>query len=288
MSDYEFSIEYTDPNEQPSQAMHFKAAASYAAQIVRDSANYTFTQMVGPKWEYGITIWLRTYPVAKMNSFGKVSYDEVICGGDEYPAVMYILQAIKNARAEVQSIYNQEMTPTEVESELSLKPGVVRKYIHDHRESLLADRYIRYADRRTILIKRGIAMSRWGHSGEKHWQESTACGLMANGTIDDSVWQQIVNLHYDDTPSVETKFGRYFRTRTVLIGDFSGYVERVESEGHDTYYRVYSAKNNAYFADADMEVRRINDRYAVNYRPLNYRRAIKLRILEELGVMPSG
>lgn len=285
MNNHEFLIEYTAPNSRPSKPMYFKFAASYATKIVLNSMNFTFTAL-GPKWEDGITIWLGNYAVARMNVFGKVSYDEVIVGGTEYPEVMYILQAIKNARAEVQSVYDQEMTPTEVETELSLKPGVVRKYIHDNRESLLADRNIRYADRRTILIKRGIAMSRWGHSGEKHWTESTAGSLVVNGTISGNTWQQIVNLDFGDTPAMETKAGRYFRTRTVRIGKYSGYVERVESDSdmHYTFYRVYSIEDGAFYADADLEVRQVNDQYAVYYHPIGFRLAIKLRILETLGV----
>lgn len=280
MSEYQFSIQYTTEN--PSKPMQFKAAANYAAQIVRNPANYVFTAL-GVKFDASITIWLGNYAVAQMDIFGKVSYDEVIIGGDEYPAVMYILQAIKNAREEVRAIYNQEMTPTEVESELNLNFGVVRKYIHDNRENLLADRHIRYADRRTVLIKRGVALSRWGHSGERRWQDSSACGLLVNGQITEKVWGKIVGLDFGNAPAIETKHGRYFRTRTIVTGQFSGYVERVESPTDDAFYRVYSIEDGAYYRDADLEIRQVDDQYRVySVSPPIW--AIKLRILQVLGV----
>jgi len=82
--------------------MNFKAAAAYAVKVVQDPDNYK-------KFSDGRIYWTdrleiigsHHQTVAYMTFNGKLYYDEVIMGSDEYPAVQYIFAALKRAIAEL-------------------------------------------------------------------------------------------------------------------------------------------------------------------------------------------
>ncbi len=159
-----------NPGEFLSQAnrlMHFKAAASCAAKIIEDPANYTFDVWGYPKWQRdfeGVSIYDNTKTEVASFSWGKSAYFDCIEGIAElYNATMYILAVMREARERVIAIGLQEMTPAEIEKEFGLSRGTVRKYIHDNREVLERTQVIRKADARTILCKRGWAICRWGN-----------------------------------------------------------------------------------------------------------------------------
>jgi len=154
-------------NQFKNRLMHFKAAASYATKVIEDPANYTFNAWAKPMWTNKVA-GIRIHDNVKVEvatfSWDSFQYDTVIEGlGELYAAVMYVFAAMREARANVIAIGQQEMTPAEIEKEFGLKRGVVRKYIFDNRETLERTGVIRQADARTILCKRGWAICRWGN-----------------------------------------------------------------------------------------------------------------------------
>lgn len=269
--------------------MHFKAAASYAAKIVTDPMNYKFTGRGKPMWKHNIEVMDSShYLVAKMRTFGDVQYDTVIEHSDIYPAVQYVMAAIRNAAAEVTALANQEMTPTEIETELNLTPGVVRKYIHDHRTVLEADRIIRHADKRTVLMRRGFALSRWGRQGEnlavdtpefqalmKNWEEGQQ-----------SLWVQIEALDFGDEPRTKTQYADYYRTKTVQLGDFGAAIEKVVTHENSEapYYRVETWNLDSRVRNHDMVIQNLKGRIAIDYDARVSLLGRKLKALAAFGI----
>lgn len=149
--------------------MHYKAAAKYAAQIILDPSNIRFDGWGKPYWNSNkVPGGIRLYDDVKfeVGGFswwkGWTYFEPVREIPQMYYALMYVLKAMENARAEVMEMANQEMTPIEIAREFGLSESTVRKYIHQHREWLLENKVVRQADQRTTLCKRGWALNRWG------------------------------------------------------------------------------------------------------------------------------
>lgn len=140
--------------------MDYKAAAGYAAEIIRNPKNYRYDGFGRVYWEHSIDITDGVAPLGEMAMLGETQYDTMINGLSVLPAVFYVLEAMRNARDEVITESNREMTPAEIEREFNLKPGTVRQYVFHNREWLEKENIIRYPDQRTILMKRGFVLNR--------------------------------------------------------------------------------------------------------------------------------
>jgi hypothetical protein len=139
----------------------YKIAAHRAAKTVRENARYD--GWGNPTWDNSIEIVDDTHtPLAAMRLSGKTEYDAMIEGLPIYPPVMYVLKAMENARDELRADGNRWMTPVEAEREFGLGKGTVRQYIHKNRETLQKHNLIHKPDGRTVFIKRGLVINRWG------------------------------------------------------------------------------------------------------------------------------
>lgn len=159
---YNVVVKWTE-GETVSPNMHFKAAANYAAKVAENRANYRY-QASGVKWDVDITVCAGTATLVTVSATGNVEYDLMVENDKSdsvYAEIMYIVQSLENAIAGVNAEWGSEATPTEIETLLGLKPGVVRKYIYDHREQLTKLGHVRYADKRTLLVKKGWAYGVW-------------------------------------------------------------------------------------------------------------------------------
>lgn len=150
---------------QADRLLHYKAIANLAASYIEDPQNYTFTDRAMPTWKednFRLAILDKTQFEVAVYGWGKSFYDTAIEWiPDVYAAAMYVIAAMREAAARVRAIGQQEMTPAEIEREFGLARGTVRKYIFDNRQRLEEKGVIRQADKRTILCKRGWAISRW-------------------------------------------------------------------------------------------------------------------------------
>lgn len=147
-----------DPNKTIKRSLHhYKSAANYAAKIITDPKRYYFTFGGDPAWKEGLSIF-DEHHVMVANGKG---YDTIITGTTIYPPVMYVLTAINNARRDVRDLGNEWLTMAEAETEYGLKPGTIRQYVNNHRQEMRERKYIKQADGRTVLIKRGIVINRW-------------------------------------------------------------------------------------------------------------------------------
>jgi len=267
----------------------FKAAASYAVKVVTDPANYKFTGHGKPMWKHSIEIIDAShYQVAKMQLFGETQWDTVIEHTSIYPAVQYVLASIRNAVSEVTALANQEMAPTEIENELGLNPGVVRKYIHDHREKLEADRIIRHADKRTVLMRRGFVLARWGRQGEKRVEDVPEfTRLMSNlSEMKPHVWEQLEALDFGEEPRTKTAFADYYRTKSIRLDAFGAAIEKVvpRSEKEAAYYRVETWNIDSPVREHDLTIHKVKDRIAADYDVRMYLLGRKLKALVSYGV----
>ena len=145
--------------------MHFKAAATYAAKIIRDVQNVSYDGYGNPRWsKQGFHLSLHDETGYEVATFGwrGISYDTVIEGDAAmWAAVQYVIAAMRNAKRDVLEDARREMTPSEIEKEFGLARGTVRKYINEHKE-LVKIGVVRKADARTWLVKRGWVLYRWG------------------------------------------------------------------------------------------------------------------------------
>lgn len=87
--------------------MHYKSAASYAVKIIKNPKNYDVIEsVVNPteiRWKHNVEIVDNNHvPVAWSRRWTETDqWDTVIEGSPVYPAVKYILTAIRNAKNEV-------------------------------------------------------------------------------------------------------------------------------------------------------------------------------------------
>lgn len=83
--------------------MEFKAAAAYAAAVIANPKNFRVLPDGAIEWHWEHTPEVQNFghTMIQMNRFGKVSYNRMIDGTDEYPAIMYICKAMNNAITEV-------------------------------------------------------------------------------------------------------------------------------------------------------------------------------------------
>jgi hypothetical protein len=83
--------------------MDYKAAAAYAAAIIRNPNSYTISES-GVAWKNRIHIFDNTglFDIANTKRDGKSwHYDDKIDGTDEVPAVHYVMKAVFNAMNDV-------------------------------------------------------------------------------------------------------------------------------------------------------------------------------------------
>jgi hypothetical protein len=267
-----------------SHLMPYRAAASYAAKIIANPENYTFSFSGEPIWKHSIEIFDDgCYRVA---TGPDLSWDKIIEHTDIYPPVQYVLAAMHNAKKEVIALANSEMTPSEIESELRLKSGVVRKYVHDHREQLEADGHIRYADQRTIMVKRGLALNLWGKQGEKQAMDTLASNMLKNWSeAQPRIWSQIEALDFGSELVIKTSFANYFSTSTLTFGEYRAVIEKViPHSGPDTHYRILTWSHSHQFRDVDLIIQKRDDRVVLEYDARIHLLGIKLQALAAFGI----
>lgn len=148
--------------------MHYKAAASWIAQAMRNPNHYGYTLDGHVKFNADFMpaiydnvgtrlVWIKstTKPATWVG-------EDLAMGPVEIGQLHYLSQTMLNVLAELRDEGRREATPTEIEKEFGLSAGTVRKYIHDHREHLLKCGAIRQADGRTMLCRHGWAIMQWG------------------------------------------------------------------------------------------------------------------------------
>lgn len=146
--------------------MSFKEAAAYAATAITNPGNISWCSDALPRW-FDIRLAVRETKTGaswvELHHDGEIVYfPDYVFGEDGYSITMYLVVAMQNAVNEIRQESRREMTPSEIETELGLSRGVVRKYIHGHKVRLLEVGVIRRADGRTWLCKRGWALHVWG------------------------------------------------------------------------------------------------------------------------------
>lgn len=259
------------------QLRHFKAAAAKAARIYADPQNFYYASTGEPVWKKTAIVLDETMHVVAEDE----GYNSAILGTPAYPVVMYVLAAGRNAKDSVREAARQEMTPTRIENELGLKPGVVRKYIHDNREKLEDLRVVRYADERTLLMKRGAALNIWGRSGERRAKDMLIFDIMQSENHD-AIWRQVEALQYGDEKSYSDNQIIYASTPVRSAGDYSVKIERVSSWGQVSY-RVATWRSGHNVRDEDLEIRRSNGQVSLHYTGFNI--GVKVLALNAFGVV---
>lgn len=180
--------------------MHYKAMAAYLAAIVSNPDSYRYSGSGKPYWNQLIET-----DVCGMRGDGSLwTYHELIVGTDMYPAAQYVVAAMRNARDAIVNDAQRWMTPAEVESELGLSSGTVRQYIFQKRAFMEEKGYIREADKRTVLILRGVALNRWGKRGEKQIEAVDGYADVIDIATDEPQWHNELPLRQEVYEALKT------------------------------------------------------------------------------------
>lgn len=144
--------------------LHYKSIANKIAHYIANNVQYSGDG--SPTWNDFVEIY-DEIEVIHLEHNGDVGiYKDIVLPNTIGP-IMYIVTAMQRAVNEMKIDANQWMTPSEVEKFCDLKPGVVRKHVFDHRNFVESNNLVKKADGRTLLIKRGYALNRWGKHGQE-------------------------------------------------------------------------------------------------------------------------
>lgn len=179
-------IPYTENTERyiGRQLAPYKLAASIAAKYYRNPDNYEYTFAGKPYWPREISVLDDGHTQVADHK----SYNDAIEGTKVYPAVRYVLAAVRRAKQEVAADAGRWMSPTEVEEELGLKRGTVKSYIHAYRQVLEDHDLVRYPDKRSVAIVRGVALRIWGKDGQARPEDCAAYDEIIDWTSDAVVY----------------------------------------------------------------------------------------------------
>jgi hypothetical protein len=239
--------------EQRGKQMHFKAVAAYAAKVITDPKNYQLS-CFGPRWDVKVMIVEAgaSFEIISLNSMGEVQYCPDFLDQTTWGPAHYIMTAMRNAVDSVKKINDEWITPTEVESRLNLKSGVVRKAIFDHKERLVGLECIKRADKRTWLVKWGWAVGWWGRHGMRVALDMQNYNVIFQDhwKIDPTIIEAIKKLEY--TPSIITALAEYEDSRVVDIcpgirGQISRYIQNGEY-----CYCLKTVQDGDKFRDGDL------------------------------------
>ena len=245
MSEVKLSISYG--NGTPIEGFYIERYANYklvawhAVRAFTNPNNYEYRDDGTPYWTRGITVYDGGLNIMDIHAYGRKL--KVLSMPDlpqnVYAATRYIVAAVKNAYQDVVNAAKRELTPTEIESEMGLKPGVVRKYIHDHREELETMGVVRHMDQRTIVMQRGKALHIWGKNGEKRAFDTVESVLAKSYTEGvQELWNQLEALTFGNSRSYS--HSTVSETETIGYGNESPKRAQITCSDWTDGTRVYS------------------------------------------------
>lgn len=152
----------------PSQ-MHYKAAAAACARILRNNARYS---MSGKIRFPNVQIWDNGFMVGEVSDSSDNWTEGIESVPNVFAAVRYIHAAARNTRQQIQTESNEWLTPTEIADEFKVQQEAVRQRINRNRGQWLEMGAIKEADGRTVLMRRGAAISLWQQRRRKHIEDT--------------------------------------------------------------------------------------------------------------------